>query len=138
MVSTVEKQLDLFISEDDISKREIMAAIQLAKQERSEYVAELFSALTSHIGKALTFVFIKPIKAFDRHIRLRDELLNLDDRLLSDIGLSRWETPMAVKGQIDRSPSKKANKSTILPLFSLLHTEAQRKERYNSDHPMAA
>ena len=138
MVRTEEKEPDFFASEDDISKAEIMVAIKLAHQERSEYFAVLFSALMGFITKALAFVFIKPIKAFDRHIRLRDELLNLDDRLLSDIGLSRWEIPMVIKGKINRSPTKKEKKSTILPFFTLLHTEAQRKERHNSDHPMAA
>ncbi len=130
------------ISNDNkFTKLDSETIIEMARLERVEYTAELIFGLSKVVGKVLNFVFIKPIKAFDRHIRLNQELLSLDDRLLKDIGVSRWEIPMAIKGAVNRKPTLRntsENITSVYPLLSLLKASAEEKERHNSDHPMAA
>ena len=134
-----EQQLDLFPADMQVSDFDLNAVIRSANQERSTYFAEAVGRLW---GK-FSGLFADRYTAMKRQYRLQNEIFNLDERVLGDIGVSRWELPGLVRGaissQADSAHSKKPSKSAeIMPLFSLMRAEASRKERHNSDHPMAA
>jgi len=127
------------ISSNADERYDLDALVRQANIERSKVLGTVFASLWSLV-KGL---FSSPYKAAKRYYLLQNEIANVDDRVLSDIGVSRWELSGLVRGAIgsnaDAKRAAKATKSaTILPLFSLMRAEAGRKERENSDHPMAA
>jgi uncharacterized protein YjiS (DUF1127 family) len=139
MTTENEYQMDLFRAEVLVRDLDLTAVIRSANEERSAY----FAKAAGYLWGKFTGLFATRYKAIQRHYRLQNEIFNMDERVLGDIGVSRWELPSLVRGaissQADVSESKKLHKSAeIMPLFSLMRAEASRKERHNSDHPMAA
>ena len=134
-----EYQSELLSSKTESTEFDLNAALRVANEQRSRYVAEGLGKLWAY-GRSL---FSRRVKAVKQYYRLQHEIANVDHRILGDVGVSRWELMGLVRNAIGSradtmSPSGSNKRAAILPLFSLMRAEAVRKERDNSDHPMAA
>ena len=65
------------------------AIYQAARTERAKAVAVLFGKATRGIKHLITRNIVDPIRTRARRQRQLEELLNMDDHMLRDLGLSR-------------------------------------------------
>ncbi len=82
------------------------AGISTTEQEHRQRFDKYLSAPPRRPGRLATGVsdLIAAARAWIERRRLASDLYALDDRLLADAGLTRWDIPALLKGTYERQP----------------------------------
>lgn len=74
--------------------------MSVARQERAVFVGRAVAHLLRSVWAGVKGLFSR----INRRRRIYAELMSLDDRMLSDIGLTRGDIPFVAKGVYQREP----------------------------------
>ena len=94
-------------------KREAIMAE--ARRMQSEVFGRMVRMAGARVAGVLRAGLMAPVVRWIHRRRAINELEQLDDRMLADIGITRWEIPMVVAGTLVR-PTPQSRPAAIRPL----------------------
>jgi hypothetical protein len=123
-----------------LSYSEVENLTRQAHLLRAEFIAEAFSAFVGAIKKGFVLFndwVVEPIAKAQKKSHLYNELSNLDDQILRDMGISRSEIPYVVMNAFEESTTE-ASKTDSVTSFQALAAAPIKSSSNDDDQAIAA